>query len=957
MKEGGESNTGRGGREGCRGEGGKQGRSGRNRGGRGRGGRGGGRGNPGKEDAERKSPAQESTPEAGDGAKCSNNKVPKSGGQNQAASGAGVPSSQLGGEEGLNNNNKETKKPNPRNRNRKRGKKRNPNEGEQQPQALTEEEKGEKLRFQRAREAEEAAKAEAVERERLCQDYLKTQQILKEELQNHLSTLISFRSTIEWHRSNRAIMTSPTALNEKRQQHTASKKSLKSDLKKCTAFVKKVKASSSFQSNTPTSATSAGFTMQMTEDLANHPLVKDVATLNLSRYVDEIASSLLEAKFKVAEVPVVVALSCALHERYKEFLPSLLPKLVGYIQSPSSQSSPSGTDKDEDAGSITKQRRIFLRLLTEFVLNGIVVDPKPLVKIVAEATGAPKSSAAAHEHQYQVTDANLLSSFVKSAGVELLDTTPRSIRLAMELVSQEIAKDEESDQTELQIDDAEKDEGTQAKAPEQGKPDNSDSPDGDESSQSFVNDPRFLKMKTERETAIKEASDLLVVLGGSVLKERACVPNVNTNLKSHCSGAYASLVASYSATATRLHKLEKRCEQDRLLAGGLSEAREKGLNDARKLLENLRKSVETLSEALDQDVPSVVEETEEEESSALGAGVELWTKGDGEGGDADLGPFNDEETRSFYCDIPDFLSTKPPALLGLSATQVEEKKASNAVRYGGHDNAEEGDQESTPFNEESLRDLHNEKADEDSTKPEEDGETTVDQNAPHFKLSVLLDEELVECNRREVADELADKFCVNHGSNKNSRKRLTKALFNVPRTRLDLLPQYARFACTVDHVYDDVASPLVDDLESQFHGQTKFKKNQHIDGRMKTTRFIGELTKFRAAPPIVALRCLKRCTDDFSGANIDVACCLLESCGRFLYRTKHTKDRLSRLLDTMTRIRKAKVRNAAPCRILYAGKDLTQLIPFSCARSLSVPSLHRTLMKEASRFFNRLSTW
>lgn len=112
---------------------------------------------------------------------------------------------------------------------------------------------------------------------------------------------------------------------------------------------------------------------------------------------------------------------------------------------------------------------------------------------------------------------------------------------------------------------------------------------------------------------------------------------------------------------------------------------------------------------------------------------------------------------------------------------------------------------------------------------------------------------------------------------------------------------------TLDRVWTDIAPQLVTELEQQFHGQAKFKKNQNIESRMKTTRFIGELTKFRVAPPIVPLRCLERCIEDFTGNNVDVACALLESCGRFLYRTQHTNAKIIRLMDTMTRLSKAKV--------------------------------------------------
>jgi regulator of nonsense transcripts 2 len=90
-------------------------------------------------------------------------------------------------------------------------------------------------------------------------------------------------------------------------------------------------------------------------------------------------------------------------------------------------------------------------------------------------------------------------------------------------------------------------------------------------------------------------------------------------------------------------KLVKRCEPDRLRSGTLTDAREKGLADARELLESLQKSVKALSDALDQPMPQL-EEEENDDAEGGGTGIELWTKGgDEEGGD--YGPFDDEETR------------------------------------------------------------------------------------------------------------------------------------------------------------------------------------------------------------------------------------------------------------------------------------------------------------------------
>ena len=131
-------------------------------------------------------------------------------------------------------------------------------------------------------------------------------------------------------------------------------------------------------------------------------------------------------------------------------------------------------------------------------------------------------------------------------------------------------------------------------------------------------------------------------------------------------------------------KLEKRCEQDRLLQGNLSEAREKGLTDARTLLENLKKSVETLSDVLDVSQPHLPLSDEDEDATDAedGKGISVWTKNENDT-DENLGPFDDEETRAFYCDVPDFVSIKPAALLGLNAVDLEKQKERNERQYGG----------------------------------------------------------------------------------------------------------------------------------------------------------------------------------------------------------------------------------------------------------------------------------
>lgn len=73
---------------------------------------------------------------------------------------------------------------------------------------------------------------------------------------------------------------------------------LDSSLKKNTAFVKKLKQFTAAQLDS---------------------LLKDMATLNLSKYVSEVAQALVESKLKMTDVPAVITLSSKLHQTYGEF--------------------------------------------------------------------------------------------------------------------------------------------------------------------------------------------------------------------------------------------------------------------------------------------------------------------------------------------------------------------------------------------------------------------------------------------------------------------------------------------------------------------------------------------------------------------------------------------------------------------------------------------------------------
>lgn len=489
---------------------------------------------------------------------------------------------------------------------------------------LKQQEEARKLAEEEARKLAEEQEQRKLEEARKAQE-AKQLQDRNQNLQDACQLLQSTIETIEKHVTYRKLLQEDD-LQKFRKEFEANKKSLKTDLKKCTAFVKKIKTGNAWS-------------------MKPQDIINDVATLNLSRYVDEVVAGIQETPPKVADFPVIIALCVAMHQRYPEFVPNLLDRIISILQKSSNVEN-------------SKLRRVYIRLLTEFILNGLTKDTRPLVKCVNEATGVQKDGT------YQVQDAHLVVAFCKGAGVEILDVLPKSLREAHELMQKEASV-----------------------------------PDG----------------------IITPVAQEVMVKFEALKQERAVPQDISEALVTSCTGAYHAIIDTYIETNRKLQKLEKRCAQDRLLSGSLSETREKGLIDARKLCENMQKSVEALSDALDLALPQLQEEYDEEDAKG-GIGVEVIAKGTGDN-EKDNGPFDDEETRIFYCDIPDFLATIPPGLLGLTPEAIEARKAANAKKYAFESS---GELDGNDGQEDPLSSLETLLVDKDEEETKVAGDTPTD---------------------------------------------------------------------------------------------------------------------------------------------------------------------------------------------------------------------------------------
>ena len=400
---------------------------------------------------------------------------------------------------------------------------------------------------------EEAKKAAAEAKKKLLAEE-KAQKAKDEAKAVYQQAVDLLQSTLSSYRQQSEIIQIVSDLATHRQNFEKSKKSLKTDLKKCTALVKKVKAGTNWE-----------------------PILKDIEVLNLSRYVEEVASALMEAKPKMTDLPQLVQLVVAMHQRYPTFLESLLSSLWN------------------------QPKRLYVRWLTELMVAGVVTDTSRLEKLLQEP--------------------QLTVAFGKSAGYRVFGQVSQSVVEAMATARTQKIDEEKA----------------------------------------LMEKGRSLADEIERTMPKSSPSTLYASLG------------------EHCHNTFESLSKMLVEQHAKLQALEKRCAADRLLSGTLTEAREKGLEDARQLVENIKSLTESLADMLVLDMPLLREE-EGEEDERVG-GIEVWTKA--ANGEDDLGPFDDEETRDFYTDVPDLLTTVPPALLGMSETAIEQRKVENVAKYGG----------------------------------------------------------------------------------------------------------------------------------------------------------------------------------------------------------------------------------------------------------------------------------
>ncbi|CAH8516226.1 unnamed protein product [Schistosoma rodhaini] len=564
-----------------------------------------------------------------------------------------------------------------------------------------------------------------------------------------------------------------------------------STLKKNTAFVKKVR----------------NFL-----DSQKDALLSEFESLNLSKYVEEVATAIVEAKIKLTDIPFMLKLCSAMYQRYSDF---------GVLFFDAWKKSFS-SHKDLKNTNLSKLR-VDLALFADLNTIGIFRDADGIRLLAGQLT-----LLAANDHD-NFSNIGILSSFCRHCSDDWVGVIPRRIRLL-------------SEKYEMPV-------------------------------------PRSIFMSSERQAKCR------------------------------------TLFNDYLAAA--MHRLQNMVkETQRIISGNrdqlesrgeVSEERQERAEHLMSACRKFHESLSTLADLLDADPPLDFSSMIKDESTSDSIAPDSVEKVVHE----EVNLFEDEDTRLFYESLPD-IKAMVPAILYKESEQAGIESNQSKNEYGDPAGSEDIDidtVESELAKEEALIRVSEDGNEStnctsvlDKSKPyllnTDDGEEDLNPSGKVLMETFLT--QLPNCINRDLIDRAAIDFCLNLNKRAN-RRRLAKALFNVPRTRYDLLPFYARFVASLAPVMPDLVQDINSMLTAEFRWRLSKRDQLNIESKLKVVRFIGELVKFKIYPAHQALTCLKQLLPQFVHHNIDMACALLDSCGRFLYRLPISHKRTKVYLEIMLR--------------------------------------------------------
>ncbi|KAH8549365.1 armadillo-type protein [Umbelopsis sp. PMI_123] len=678
-------------------------------------------------------------------------------------------------------------------------------------------------------------------------------------------------------------------------------RSLDSNIKKNTAFIKKCKTS-----------LQADYQTQ---------LMNDINKLSLEKYISEIVGAVIEGMAKCrtsSDVTSCVEVISALHQRFPDSFTLLFTyQLAKVLAPPTKQQLASLTpeQREKEDTSRALRQRTYLRLASELWLvnvlrnvsdgvatpaavnlegmetqrdnvAGLVGSTSSIKEKSKETKETDQDAQSGHGFVYSVLrdlfandktqHSNLLlaASFMKNYGSEIIGITPRKQRAAVDQALNEALSG-----------------------------DGKSIPTSGEAAESQVN------------VATREAFKTLMM-------------DYHKSLEKH-------LVKEHKY----IKRMDQRNHEILFSRGQLNEETKQNYEKLTKAYEKLLANTQTMADALDVEMPELPDDDGTTKMSIISSNGTNTFADDKD--TVENGIWEDEDARSFYEKLADLKVLVPGVLLesAIKKDSVKDGKTVNddaadvdtevkSVDTSNRAAETEGEKEDElleKLEHLDLNDMDNDEADAEPESEVVDVEQDNEANVAAGAVDTLADKDDAEdaanggtgikstqmvqleallarlptLNNRDMIDSVAVEFC--YLNSKSARKRLIKTLLSVPRTRVDLLPYYARLIATLNPYYPDIGDTILAALEHEFKGLFRKKSADLLETRVKNIRYLAELTKFRITPSHTIFHIFKIALDDFTNQNIDIVCNLLETCGRFLLKSPETGVRMGNMLEIVMR--------------------------------------------------------
>ncbi|XP_044016456.1 regulator of nonsense transcripts 2 [Aphidius gifuensis] len=619
-------------------------------------------------------------------------------------------------------------------------------------------------------------------------------------------------------------------INPTRPQESSFSK-LDSNLKKNTTLVKKLR----------------NFNASQLEQL-----LKDMSTLNLTKYVSEIAAALVDAKLKMTDINAAIKASSFMHQTYAEFSGHFFENWQRVLSL-----------KINDKIINPSKLRVDLRFYAELVTSGIFTNKQGLSLLGSVLTVLINMDKEEHNN------ANIILSFCRHCGEDYAGLIPKRIRQLSEKYNIQIPKS------------------------------------------------KILTFEKQQ------------------------------NLRSLLRDYYNSLCRHLIKDYKELQSFEKHNKKILQTRGELSNERKDKLELLQLSYERLMTSVQNFSETLDESMPELpinndVKIDNDDCLKLMMMNNDNLNNEDNSNNSSNNNSNNnninsliedmwgDDETRRFYQVFPDLTVFLPgsynnkDSIVNNKIDTIEENTTTatetttpttttiindeiiidDDININLDDDDDDDDDVGVVVVVDDDDNTIDVKIDNEVAAVEQDTtSTSTSAVVTNISNKILLDAfltHLPNCVNREMIDNAAVDFLMNLNT-KHNKKKLIKALFGVSRIRLDLLPFYSRLAAILYPVMPDVGNDLCTMLKHDFKYHVRKKDQINIESKVKVVRYIGELVKFKLYTKIEALYCLKVLLHDFTHHHIEMACNLLEICGRYLFCSQDSHQRTKVYLEQMMR--------------------------------------------------------